>query len=87
MVENVKEVIKLVGQHIGKLNDQFSLHNDQLQIAAQHFQESKENHNRIVIYSRQMIEPLNGLANNMTYVVSTLKAQYPRPIPEDQAEC
>ena len=37
VVENVKEVIKLVGQHIGKINDQFSLHNDQLQIAAQHF--------------------------------------------------
>ena len=87
MVENVKEVIKLAGQHIGKINDQFSLHNDQLQIAAQHFHESKENHNRIVLYYRQMIEPLDKLAADMTYVVSTLKAQYHRPIPEDQAEC
>ena len=30
VVENVKEVIKLARQHIGKLNDQISLHNDQL---------------------------------------------------------
>ena len=71
VVENVKEVIKLVGQHIGKLNDHFSLHNDQLQIVAQHFQESKENHNKIVLC---MIEPLDKLAVDMTYVVSTLKA-------------
>ena len=34
-----------------------------------------------------MIEPLDRLATDMTYVVSTLKTQYPRPIPEDQAEC
>ena len=75
MVENVNEVIKLAGQHIGKINDHFSLHNnDQLQIAAQHFQESKENHNRIVLYYKQMIEPLDKLVVDMTYVVSTLKA-------------
>ena len=34
-----------------------------------------------------MTEPLDRLAADMTYVVSTLKAQYPRPIPEDQVEC
>ena len=34
-----------------------------------------------------MIEPLDRLTTDMTYVVSTLKAQYPRPILEDQAEC
>ena len=34
-----------------------------------------------------MIDPLDRLAIDMTYVVSTLKAQYPRPIPKDQAEC
>ena len=34
-----------------------------------------------------MIEPLDRLATDMTYVVSTLKAQYPRPIPKDQVEC
>ena len=34
-----------------------------------------------------MIKPLDRLAVDMTYVVSTLKAQYPRPILKDQAEC
>ena len=34
-----------------------------------------------------MIESLDKLVVDMTYVTSTLKAHYPRPIPEDQAEC
>ena len=86
-MENVKEVINLARQHIGKINDHFFLHNDHLQTVAQYFQESKEEHERIVLYYRQMIEPLDRLAVDMTYVASTLKAQYPRPILEDQAEC
>ena len=40
-----------------------------------------------MFYYRQMIEPLDKLAVDMSYVVSSLKAQYLRPIPKDQAEC
>ena len=34
-----------------------------------------------------MIEPIDKPVVDMSYVVSTLKVQYPRPILEDQAEC
>ena len=45
LVENIRDVVTLVGQHIGKLTDHFTTHNKYLKIATNYFQSSKKNHN------------------------------------------
>ena len=86
MVENIRDVVTVVGQYIGKLTDHFTTQNKHLELAANYFQASKENHRDIAQYYKQMIDPLDKLEVDMFYVVQTLKDHYPKPVPEDQAE-
>ena len=86
LVENVKRVVNLIGQHIGQLTEKFSFQNNHLEMAAKYFQETKENYGHIVLYYRQMIRPLDQLVADMAYVVRTLQSHYLKPIPEDQAK-
>ena len=37
LVENIRDVVTLTGQHIGKLNDNFSIQHKYLEIAANYF--------------------------------------------------
>ena len=68
------------------MTDHLSFQNTHLEIAAKYFQDTKAYHGHIVLYYRQMIGPMDQLVVDMTYVVCTLQAHYPKPIPEDQAE-
>ena len=86
LVDSVKEIISMAGQQIGKLTDNFTLHNQYLEKAETHFQAFKENHRDIALYYRHMIGPMDQLVANMPYVVRTLKAHYPKPIPKDETE-
>ena len=69
MVENIRDVVTVAGQHIGKLTDHFTTQNKHLESAANYFQASKENHRDIAEYYKQMIGPLDKLEADMTYVV------------------
>ena len=86
LVDSVKEIVTIAGQQIGKLTDNFTLHNQYLEKAETHFQASKENHRDIALYYRQMIGPMDQLIVDLAYVVHTLKAHYPIPMSEDQAK-
>ena len=83
LVENIRDVVTLAGQHIGKLIDHFSTQNKYLETTANYFQFFKENHRDIAQYYKQMIGLLDKLEANMAYVVRTLKDHYPKPVPED----
>ena len=86
LIEDVQGVLSLVGNKIGQLSDRFQSHNERLGIIAQYFKDTKVDHARIVTYYHQLIEKLQLISDDITFIVKILKDHYPQPIPEDQGD-